>query len=128
MADEITADMTEVRVLADVLRRNADRIADELPPIMTRAGMNMKRQMTADLDASTFFKGISRSVTFDVVDDARGIEVQIGPDKNRGGALGNVAYFGTSRGGGTVPDPVTALEAEAPRFVKAIEKLAEDLR
>jgi hypothetical protein len=53
------------------------------------------------------------------------IEAEIGPHSGPGqpGAIANVGYFGTSRGGGTVPDPQGALDAEAPRLESAIGDL-----
>lgn len=96
--------------------------------VVKRGAMNIKKQMNAELAASKHFKGIAGSVTYDMRESgAFGggvVEAEIGPDKGRkGGALANIAYFGTSRGGGTVADPRVALEAEEPKFIKALEDL-----
>ena len=49
---------------------------------------------------------------------------EIGPDKGRrGGALGNIYYFGTSRGGGS-GDIDKPLNSEAPRLEKALGESA----
>lgn len=100
--------------------------------VVKRGAMNIKKQMNAELAASTHFSGIAGSVTYDIREgSAFGggfVEAEIGPDHNRkGGALANVAYFGTSRGGGTVADPQQALDAEAPRFEAALLKIMGDV-
>lgn len=81
-----------------------------------------------DLASSTHFSGITFSVDYDIKVDGSGVEGRIGPNKGKyGGALANVAIFGTSRGGGTVPDPSIALAAEADRFEDALGALFEGL-
>ena len=51
---------------------------------------------------------------YEIQDRAGSIELVAGPTKGSPGSLANIAYFGTSRGGGTVPDPRGALDAETP--------------
>ena len=63
------------------------------------------------------------AISYDQIGGVRALGYEIGPDKDRhAGALANVAFFGTSRGGGTVdfdgplrdnvhPDPAVAAEA-----------------
>jgi len=120
-----TVDTSELDQLVRDLRVNSETLVAAVRPLMERGGLNMKRQMVAEMAASTHFGPTAPSISYDVKGSAMagGIEVEVGPDKSRRGALANVAYFGTSRGGGTVPDPVGALNAEAPRFVSALEAL-----
>jgi hypothetical protein len=66
-------------------------------------------------------------VNYDLETDGGELVAEIGPDKDLSGNLANIAYFGTWKGGGTVPDPVGALEAEAPNFEKALGDLVEEL-
>ena len=55
------------------------------------------------------------------------VSAVIGPEKGAPGSLANVAYFGTSRGGGTVADPEDALQEEADAFVEHFAAMAEEL-
>lgn len=120
-------DVSELQRLAADLEAAGAALAEKVRPVVQRGALNIKTQMQAELSESRHFKGITSSVTYDTVVSPTGIEAQVGPDKNRGGALANVAYFGTSRGGGTVPDPQGALDAETPRFLKALGDAMEDL-
>jgi len=117
----IEIDTTDLMRLADDLRAAGRSVGNAVAPVIKKGAQNIKTQMVDELAASTHFKGIAGSVSYDFKADASGIEAVIGPDKDRhGGALANIAYFGTPRGGGTVPDPQRAMEAEAPNLERAI--------
>ena len=52
------------------------------------------------------------------------IEAEIGPETGGAGSLAGFAYFGgVNGGGGTVPDPQGALDAEAPNVEKHLGAL-----
>jgi hypothetical protein len=109
-------DASELRQFADDLDKSVVEVARGIRGIMAKAGVNIKRQMRAEMESSEHFKGAAHRISYDITtpsDDTAIVEV--GPTHGAGdpGSLGNVAYFGTSRGGGTVPDPMGALEAEA---------------
>ena len=124
----IEVDTSELRALAADLGRAPDKVQQGIRPVIAKGALNIKTEMQMDLASSTHFRGITFSVSYDTKVDSGGVEAEIGPDKGRaGGALANIAYFGTSRGGGTVPDPQVALTAEAPRFEKALSDLLGDL-
>lgn len=96
--------------------------------VLERGALNIKRDLVAEMGASTHFGQIAPSISYDARDTADGVEVEVGPDHSRrGGALANIAYFGTSRGGGTVPDPVWAMNREAPNVIRYIDVLIAGL-
>ena len=106
----------------------AGKVSDrEVKAVVTKGALNIKQQQQAEASTSTYFGQIARSINFDVRVSGGAIEAEIGPDKGRSpsGKLGNIAYFGTSRGGGTLPDPEGALIAESSRFEQALLDLAE---
>lgn len=120
----VQIDVTELRTLARDLERIPDKVQRGVRPVVSKGSLNVKQEMQMDLASSSHFRGITFSVNYDIKVDAGGVEGQIGPDKSKyGGALANVAIFGTSRGGGTVPDPSVALLAEADRFESALADL-----
>ncbi len=96
---------------------------------MEKGALNIKQELQMDLASSPSFRGgITFSVNYDTRVLADGVEAQIGPDKSKyGGALANIAIFGTSRGGGTVPDPSVAMLNEADRFEQALAALLDGL-
>ena len=101
----------------------------EVKAVVERGALNIKKQLVAEMQRSPHFKGVARGISYDMrtVGGFGGgaIEAEIGPESSGPGALANVAYFGTSRGGGTVPDPQGALEAEAPNVEKYLTDLIE---
>lgn len=124
----VQVDVSELRTLARDLERIPDKVQRGVRPVVSKGALNVKQELQMDLASSTSFSGITFSVNYDIKVDGDGVEAQIGPNKSKyGGALANVAIFGTSRGGGTVPDPSVALLAEADRFESALGDLFEGL-
>jgi hypothetical protein len=127
----------ELREFAKDLRAAGSGIASKVLPVVHKGANNIKRQHRREMRASTHFKGVAQSIDYSMKygtgsrasGGAGAIEAEIGPRSGPGsaGALANIAYFGSSRGGGTVPDPKGALEAEAPRFEKALADVVEGL-
>lgn len=124
----VQVDVSELRTLARDLERIPDKVQRGVRPVVSKGALNVKQEMQMDLASSQHFRGITFSVNYDIKVTRDGVEAEIGPDKSKyGGALANVAIFGTSRGGGTVPDPSVALRAEADRFEDALGALFEGL-
>ena len=98
----------------------------EVEAIVGRGALNIKTQLVREMRESKHFKGFAQGISYDVRSGlAFGggvIEAEIGPESDGPGAGANIAYFGTSRGGGTVPEPSGALKAEAPKFEAALAK------
>jgi len=127
----IEFDTSELRGLAADLTSAGSGIADKVRPVVHRGANNIKRQMRAEMRASAHFKGAADAIDYSMhggmMFGVGVIEAEIGPRRGAPGSLANIAYFGTSRGGGTVPDPKGALDVEAPNFEKAIGDVVEGL-
>lgn len=123
----IEFDISELQRLATDLADAGVALPDAIRPVVSRGALNIKNQMRAEMAASRHFRGAAGDIDYDLED--HGLAALIGPRSGRGqpGALANIAYFGTSRGGGTVPDPQEALDAETPRFLKALGDVMEGL-
>lgn len=97
----------------------------DVDAVLKKGVDNMKREMVADVSGSDHFKGMARAITYEshyLPGRARWV---VGPDKSRrGGALGNIYYFGTSRGGGT-GDIEKPLRSEEPKTLRALADLLE---
>ena len=121
----VEIDAHEVKEFASELGKVPTKVVTGVRPAVVKAGVNMKKQLREEMDKSKHFRA-SRSINFDVSDG--GLAVEVGPTKSGAGNLANIAYFGgVNGGGGTVPDPRGALEAEAPRFEKALTDLVGDI-
>ena len=121
----VEIDAHEVKEFASELGKVPTTVVTGVRPAVVKAGVNMKNQLREEMDKSKHFKA-SRSINFDVSDG--GLAVAVGPSKGHPGSIANIAYFGgVNGGGGTVPDPRGALEAEAPRFEKALADLVGEI-
>ena len=120
----------ELARLARDFGNAGDSIMSDLQPVMKKAAQNIKTDLVANVRASRHFKGMARSISYDQVDpSSKSVAYEVGPDKSRpGGGLGNIAFFGTSRGGGTVDleGPMFAevpnLEREAMNLLKGWDR------
>lgn len=123
-------DASEVRQLAVDFRQVPDALARRAKPAVVRGAVNIKEQLSAEMASSASFGALS-GMSFDLTDGGYAAEIGIKTGGSGRAGLGfgaNIAYFGGANGGGgTVPDPMGALEAEAPKFAKALSDLAADL-
>ena len=136
----VAVDDAEVRSLAVDLGVAGQRIKTDARAVIAKGALNIKSQMMAEASKSRHLK-IARVISYDLRDTAGGVEAEIGPTKGGEGSLAGIAYFGGSSwrgrekpgrgwqqgpgGGGTIPDPQGALEAEAPAVEKYIGDLIE---
>lgn len=115
----------ELRALATNLGHVAGDALKDVDAVLKKGVDNMKREMVADVSGSDHFKGMARAITYEshyLPGRARWV---VGPDKSRrGGALGNIYYFGTSRGGGT-GDIEKPLRSEEPKTLRALADLLD---
>lgn len=123
-----SVDLSELRAFSANLGKIASGALKDVDAVLKKGVDNMKREMQADIKTSKHFSskkksGLEQSITYEshyLPGRARWV---VGPDKSRrGGALGNIYYFGTSRGGGS-GDIEKPLRSEEPRTVKALGDL-----
>ena len=114
----------ELRQFATNLGRVAGSAVRDVDDVLKKGVQNIKTEMQADVSGSAHFKGMAGSISYEsfyLPGRARWI---VGPDKSRrGGALGNIYYFGTSRGGGS-GDIDKPLRSEEPRTMSALSALS----
>lgn len=126
-------DFSELRALSTAIEAASTKAPRKARAIVQRSANNAKRQMRAEASGSRSFGQIAGTITYDMLGggDLGGtiIEAEIGPNTHfRAARIENIAYFGSSRaGGGTVPDPRGAGQAELPNLVKHIGDLGEDI-
>ena len=152
------SDSSELRAFAADLRHLPEPLNRHAAKIVERGALNIKNRMAEDMSRSVHFKPIARTISYDVRTggwgDTAAIEAEIGPDKERKGgrsrgermdgvrfnqgdflgsdgsaaSLANIAYFGSSRGGGgTVRDPQSALDAETDEFIAQLDALVDEV-
>ena len=125
----VTFEGGELRTFVADLERTPRDVTGRLRAVVEKGAHNIMTQHREEMGASRAFGQIARFITYDIREGVSGVEAEIGPVKGGWGSLANIAYFGTWKGGGGVKDPAGALEAEAPRFMAALEKaVTEALR
>lgn len=120
---DLSIDVSEVVGFVDCVGRVTASATREVDAVVKKGAQNVKAEMVADARESVHFKGMAGSISYDQLGPAH---YEVGPEKGRaGGALGNIYYFGTSRGGGSgdIDKPVNA---ETPRLEQALTDLVND--
>lgn len=129
MAD-VTVDMSEVDAFATELKGVPAELDRHAVPVVTRAAHNIKEAQQADFRGSSnnAIRGIAGKVAYDpVTAGSGGYETEIGVDKGRHGNLGNIAVFGTYKGGGTHLHPSYYAREEMPNFEREIGRFVDSL-
>lgn len=121
-------DFSQVSELAADLGRIPSRALPEVDKVTKRGANNLKAAYRAQILPSTHFHGMADSISYDSMYGVGSVGYEIGPDKGRrGGALGNIFYFGGSPAGGGTGDLDGPLMAEEPRFLKALGDVMDGL-
>ena len=127
------ADASELRIFAADLGRSGSKVLKDAEGVVFKGAMNVRNGMRKEMASSRSFGALAPAINFDMDVRPNGIEAEIGPAKRSGTAsrgLGfgaNIAYFGTSRGGGGTVDFMKPFEDEVPRFEKAIGEVLKDV-
>lgn len=119
----IDLDVSELRTLASDLGKVPGRVVPEVDAVLKRGAANLKDEYNEQFARSLHFKGAAGSVSFDSVAGVGHVGYEVGPDKDRrGGALGNLFFFGGANGGGGTGDLEGPLDVEAASIEKHIGK------
>ena len=105
------------------IRAAVAEIGAGIPKVLGKGALNVKSDWNAAFRGSPSFKGIAGAVTYDVRQGQGWAEAEIGPRRGAPGSLANIAHFGGARGGGTVADPQTFLDAEEPGLTGTLDDL-----
>lgn len=122
----VSIDTSEVFAFAAELGRIPGRVVPDVDKVMKKAAQNLKDDYNEQAAASTHFKGMAGSVTYDRASGIGQVGYEVGPDKGRrGGALGNIFFFGGSNGGGGTGDLDGPIRGEGDRTVGELGKVVE---
>lgn len=107
------------------------RLAETATPerarkIVAKGALNIKKDWARRWGGIAHAPALPRAISYDTTSSAAEASAEIGPDKGRRqGALGNIIEFGTSKNA-PIPGGLPALAAEEPKFVAAMQDLAEE--
>ena len=115
-------DVSQVnRLAADLRSVDIKRAVAIVDPIVKKAAQNVKDEMAADAKGSRHFGYLAGAISYDRRYSLGAVGYEVGPDKDRrGGAIGNIAYFGGVHGGGGTLDIDKPLRSETPKLLDAL--------
>lgn len=119
----------QLDALARDLLAAAGSVLAETRAVVQKGALNVKNEAQANVlkSAPTRNAYAHQAITYDTGVSATEVDAEIGFDKERrGGALGNILEYG-SRNNPPQLNLARALEAEEPRFVKAMGDVADRL-
>lgn len=122
----VTIDASELDGLAIDLSNAGEISKKQIKTVMRKGATNIKNELYKEMRKSRHFKGFA-DFSYDEKSSGDEIEYEIGPNKGGPGSGANIAYFGTSRGGGTVTDPLVTAETEVPNIIGWIEGIADGI-
>ena len=125
----VTVDTSEVDAYVLELGDVPSSLARHLVPVVKRAAQNVKTEMQSNMRASgnAGFRQIANHISYDDISGPPTIETEIGIDKGGAGSLGNIAVYGTWKGGGTREAPEVHAQKELPAFESAALAAVEAL-
>lgn len=113
-----------LRSFAAELGKVAAGALDDVDKVVKRGAQNLKDDYAQEASTSEHFSSIGPAWSYDRHYGIGSVGYDVGPDKGRaGGALANIYYFGSPRGGGGTGDIDGPLDREAPRMMKALDDL-----
>lgn len=122
---DIQWDMKTLDLYAMDLHQAPAKLLPELTPIIKRTMQEAKNGLQADF-ARSRYKGISQiqgKISYtDPGMSGAALTSKIGIDKGGAGSLGNIAVFGTWKGGGTHLHPTFYVRQALPGATSAIQE------
>lgn len=121
----MSIDSSDMRSFATDLGRASSRTAADVRRVVTTSANAVRKTMRSDMRKSRSFGVLADAIDREVSVTETAIEAEVGVRRRSGaranlGFGANIAYFGSSRGGGTVRDPQAALDEEIPTLEKAL--------
>ena len=102
-------------------------VAREAEAVVAKGSLNIKKDAAQRITGLAHAPAYPASIGYDLFHTPGTVSSRIGPDKSRRqGALGNILEYGT-RKNAPIPHLAPALDAEEPRYVKALEQLGPKL-
>lgn len=109
--------------LEDDLQKAVDESIERTEKVVSKGALQIKNATKQGWSGFAHAPALPNAVTYDIDVSGTVVSAEIGPDKaKRQGALGNLLEFGSVN---NAPRPALnpALDAEEPRFIKALEDL-----
>jgi hypothetical protein len=118
------SDFDEVVQLAGDLSALADGYHAEVRKVVARGALNIKKQMAREAEGVKHAPGLPRDISYDTRELRGSVVAEVGPTTGDVGSLA-LLYFGNSKTGPRMPDPMGALEQEVPNVVYHLSRIGD---
>jgi len=115
----VDIDMSEFEKLADDLRHAGIKARPAIRPIVQKGGVVLKGQLRSEAEGVKHAPALPSSISYDTTELRDGVRLEVGPREGGAGSLA-LLYYGNSKTGPVLKDPVFALKREAEVMVKHI--------
>lgn len=112
-------DMSEFNKLAADLRRAGLKARPAIRPVIQKGGVVLKAQLRSEAEGVTHAPALPSAISFETKERRDGVSLEVGPVEGGAGSLA-LLYYGNSKTGPVLKDPVFALKREAEVIVKHI--------
>lgn len=118
-------DISELVTLAADLSSAAARVSPEIMASTSKGALLIKQRLQEEAQGIRHAPGLPASINYDIRTGNGWVEAQIGP---REGGAGSLAffYYGNSKIGPQLPDPMIALEAEGEVFAQQLTRILSE--
>jgi hypothetical protein len=117
----------DLRVLIHDLNQACADALDQVEKVVSKGALNIKKDWRDRWIGHSHIPRLPYAVGYDIERSEAAVRAEIGPDKDLPqGPLGNLIEFGSVHNA-PIPGGLPALDAEEPRFVRALEDLGEHL-
>jgi hypothetical protein len=117
----------DLRVLIHDLGQASAGVLDQVEKVASKGALNIKKDWRDRWSGHSHIPRLPYAVGYDVERSEDTVRAEIGPDKDMPqGPLGNLIEFGSVHNA-PIPGGLPALDAEEPRFARALENLGEQL-
>ena len=116
-------DMSQVDAFAADLLAAAVTITPAVGGVVKRGALNIKKAMKDQASGVRHAPALARDISYEVTVSAGGATAEIGPTTGDVGSLAFL-YFGNSKSGPRLPDPILAGLDEAPAVERFLAKVA----
>lgn len=120
-----TFDLSELVTLEGDLSSAASRVVPEIKAVTSKGALNVKNQLQREAQGVAHAPAFPAAINYDTRSGSGWTEAQIGPREGGAGSLA-LLYFGNSKTGPRLPDPMIALEAEGEPYAEHIAKAVTD--
>lgn len=119
----IEIDMGDLSKLGDDLAGATERVIRDIHATTKKAAQNIKEQMQREAAGVAHAPALPGSISYETAVTSAAVTAEVGP---REGGVGSLAllYFGNSKSGPRLPDPIGALEREAPAWTEYVAQAA----